>query len=69
MAVLPPNSGHALPAKLNELINDTKSEIADFYPTDFRLDINGQRYAWMGVNLLPFIEEDRLLEAIKAREV
>jgi len=29
--------------------------VIDFYPIDFKLDINGAAYAWMGVNLLPFI--------------
>jgi len=69
MSVLPPNSAHALPKPLAKLIQDRKSEIADFYPTYFRLDINGQRFAWMGVNLLPFIEEDRLLTALAKCDV
>eukprot|EP00826_Nyctotherus_ovalis_P039871 TRINITY_DN3867_c0_g5_i1.p1 TRINITY_DN3867_c0_g5~~TRINITY_DN3867_c0_g5_i1.p1 ORF type:complete len:539 (-),score=121.09 TRINITY_DN3867_c0_g5_i1:976-2592(-) len=69
MSVLPPNSAHALPEPLAHLIQNRKSDIADFYPTFFRLDINGQRYAWMGVNLLPFIEEDRLLSALAKCEV
>lgn len=45
------------------------SEIIDFYPIDFRLDINGARYAWMGVNLLPFIDRQRLVDAMKRVEV
>eukprot|EP00826_Nyctotherus_ovalis_P011208 TRINITY_DN12928_c0_g1_i7.p1 TRINITY_DN12928_c0_g1~~TRINITY_DN12928_c0_g1_i7.p1 ORF type:complete len:554 (-),score=130.40 TRINITY_DN12928_c0_g1_i7:938-2599(-) len=69
MAILPPSSSHALPQVLQQLITNRKSEIADFYPTQSRLDINGQRFAWMGVNLLPFIEEDRLLAALKDCEV
>ena len=36
------------------------SEIIDFYPKNVELDINGARYAWMGVNLLPFIDRQRL---------
>jgi len=39
------------------------SEIFDFYPSEVELDLNGARYAWMGVNLLPFIDWDRLLKA------
>ena len=29
-----------------------------------KLDINGARYAWMGVNLLPFIDRKRLQAAM-----
>lgn len=39
------------------------SEVIDFYPSEVELDLNGARYAWMGVNLLPFINWNRLLEA------
>lgn len=40
------------------------SEIIDFYPKNVELDINGARYAWMGVNLLPFIDRQRLRDAM-----
>jgi 5'-3' exoribonuclease 2 len=46
------------------LLSDPSSEIIDFYPTEFRLDINGAAYAWMGVNLLPFIDKPRLIAAM-----
>lgn len=68
MAVLPNQSSHALPKTFRFLLSDPKSEIIDFYPTNFKLDINGQRFAWMGVNLLPFIDRKRLLAAIKPLE-
>jgi 5'-3' exoribonuclease 2 len=65
LSVLPPYSSHALPACLRNLMHNPHSEIADFYPKDVRLDINGQPYAWMGVNLVPFIEEHRIRKAVK----
>ncbi len=41
-------------------MHDTDSEIADFYPSNIYLDINGHAYAWMWVNLIPFIDENRI---------
>ena len=49
-------------------MSEADSEIIDFYPVDFGLDINGARFAWMGVNLLPFINPKRLIAAMKKVE-
>ncbi len=49
------------------MLNDS-SEIIDFYPKDFKVDTKGKRFAWMGEVILPFIDEDRLLGAIKQFE-
>ena len=41
-----------------------ESPIRDFYPSDFEVDMNGKRNPWEGVNLLSFINESRLKDAI-----
>lgn len=65
LSVLPPYSSNALPSCLRDLMHNPHSELVDFYPKDVRLDINGQPYAWMGVNLVPFIDEHRIRKAVK----
>lgn len=44
-------------------MTDANSPIADFYPKEFRVDLEGKRNDWEGVVLVPFIEEARLLAA------
>lgn len=49
-------------------MSNDDSDIIDFYPKDFFVDLKGKKYAWLGEVILPFIEEDRLLNAAKKCE-
>jgi hypothetical protein len=68
LAVLPAASSQCMPEACRELMTSPDSPIADFYPTDFKLDPAGKpaELRWLWVVLLPFIDEARLHEALKA---
>ncbi|CAD6449200.1 9bde2036-9cde-4a4c-8039-9d2f7da022b4 [Sclerotinia trifoliorum] len=64
MGVLPAASRQAIPEQFHHLMTNEDSEIIDFYPEDFIVDLNGKKFAWQGVALLPFIDSERLLDAM-----
>ena len=47
---------------------NSSSPIVDFYPEDFEVDLNGKQQEWEAVVLIPFIEEERLISAMKSKE-
>ena len=67
MGVMPALSNHTIPSVFHSLMTDADSDIVDFYPEDFDIDLNGKKFAWQGVALLPFIDEKRLLAAMATR--
>jgi 5'-3' exoribonuclease 2 len=67
MGVMPAASRHTIPEIFHDLMTEEDSEIIEFYPEDFPIDLNGKKFAWQGVALLPFIDAKRLLGAMEKR--
>jgi 5'-3' exoribonuclease 2 len=63
MGVFPAASRNHVPIPFAKLMINPKSPIIDFYPEDFQIDLNGKKFAWQGVALLPFVDEKRLFKA------
>ncbi len=64
MSVLPPASADCVPIPYQKLMTSADSPLRDFYKEDFETDLNGKRNDWEAVVLLPFVDEDRLIEAM-----
>lgn len=65
MGVFPAASRSHVPEPWGRLMIDPDSPIIDFYPEDFKIDLNGKKFAWQGVALLPFVDEKRLHKALE----
>ena len=68
MGVLPDRSKVIVPTAYHDLMTAPNSPIIDFYPRDFDLDMNGKKMEWEAVVKIPFIDESRLLPAMKTRD-
>ncbi|XP_006243658.1 5'-3' exoribonuclease 1 isoform X3 [Rattus norvegicus] len=65
LAVLPSASKTLLPTCYQHLMTSEDSPIIEYYPPDFKTDLNGKQQEWEAVVLIPFIDEKRLLEAME----
>lgn len=68
MGVLPDRSKKIVPQAYWDLMTSPESPIVDFYPRDFELDMNGKKMEWEAVVKIPFIDETRLLTALKTKD-
>jgi 5'-3' exoribonuclease 1 len=66
MGCLPPASAVLVPPLYRPLMTAPTSPILQFYPENFKVDMNGKKNPWEGVNLLPFIDVDLLKKTIAA---
>ncbi|XP_021920765.1 5'-3' exoribonuclease 1 isoform X2 [Zootermopsis nevadensis] len=64
LAVLPTASKTLLPVPYQQLMSEKESPIFHFYPSEFKTDLNGKKQEWEAVVLIPFIDEESLLEAM-----
>ncbi|KAJ3567755.1 hypothetical protein NP233_g6149 [Leucocoprinus birnbaumii] len=69
MAVLPPASMEHVPPAYRSLMTGPNSPIQDFYPTRFQIDSNGRKRDWEAISRIPFVDEKRLIDALKSREI
>lgn len=65
LAVLPAASRKLLPSAYQDLMTNPKSDVIDYYPENFETDLNGKKQEWEAVVLIPFIEENKLINAMK----
>ena len=61
LSVLSPKSKDLIPDPINNLLN-SNSPISQFYPLDFKIDLRGKKYEWQGINLLPIIDDELLIQ-------
>ncbi|XP_035984960.1 5'-3' exoribonuclease 1 [Fundulus heteroclitus] len=65
LAVLPAASKELLPEAYRDLMTSPNSPIIEYYPLDFKTDLNGKQQEWEAVVLIPFIDEACLLAAME----
>ncbi|XP_015268972.1 PREDICTED: 5'-3' exoribonuclease 1 [Gekko japonicus] len=65
LAVLPAASKDLLPKCYQHLMTSEESPIIEYYPTEFKTDLNEKQQDWEAVVLIPFINEKQLLEAME----
>ncbi|XP_075887666.1 5'-3' exoribonuclease 1 [Nelusetta ayraudi] len=66
LAVLPAASRELLPNAYTHLMTGENSPIIEYYPPDFKTDLNGKQQEWEAVVLIPFIDERCLLAAMES---
>jgi len=66
LGCLPPSSSYLLPEPYRWLMTSPDSPLIDSFPDSFTVDMNGKRWPWEAVTLLPFIDSTKLIEASRS---
>lgn len=64
LSVLPAASKELLPSAYHKLMLDPDSTIIEYYPQSFETDLNGKKQEWEALVLIPFIDEQLLINAM-----
>lgn len=59
LSILPPKMSHLLPYPIACLMSPP-SPIAEYYPEEFEIDLNGRKFEHEGVTLIPFVDIEKL---------
>nr|QBK90543.1 MAG: XRN 5'-3' exonuclease [Pithovirus LCPAC104] len=66
LSVMPLSSKEILPKEISELI-DVSSEISDYYPVDFDIELEGKMNDWQGISILPFVDMKKIISAVNSK--
>ena len=69
MLILPPQLDFLLPSVLRPIMNDDKLLCTQFYPVDFRMDVSVGLKTQYSEAILPEIDEELLIDAVKKCEL
>lgn len=64
LSVLPADSKDHLPQAYHKLMTHPSSKLIEFFPRTFETDLNGKKQDWEAVVLIPFIDENKLIDAM-----
>lgn len=68
LSVLPLKSKSLLPREVTHLMSKD-SPIADLYPTEVIVEMDGKNAEWQGTVLIPFVEPTRVIQAVNSTTV
>jgi hypothetical protein len=64
LSVMPVLSRNLLPQE-TLILFDIRSPIVDLYPSTFKTEVEGKSAIWQGITIIPFINVDRVIDAVR----